>query len=241
MKSLMTKQLFESFFPANVLVFQSDRSVDFALPQHQHGLTLEQRKALESILNETLPPVFNIQQVHQDRVVFAASVTVDERLGIEEADAVLTDQPNLPIVVRTADCLPVFLYDTKHHAIGLVHGGWRSTQKHILKKTIELMHKFYRTQPAQVKAAFGPALRSCHYEVGHEFLEYFPKQTERRDDKYFFDLIKANRAQLEEAAVPKENIFDCQICSYCDAACFSHRREGKAAGRMLSLMMLRPE
>lgn len=237
----MTKQLFETFFPSNVLAFQSDRSVDFSLPQHQHGLNLEQRKALESILNEKLPHVFNIKQVHQDRVVFASSVSLDDQLGIEEADAVLTDQTNLPIVVRTADCLPVFLYDTKHHAIGVVHCGWRSTQKHILKKAIELMRKFYQTQPGNMKAAFGPALRNCHYEVGHEFLEYFPKQTEKRDGKCFFDLIKANRAQLDEEGISKDHVFDCQICTYCDAACFSHRREGKKAGRMLSLMMLKAE
>jgi len=241
MKPLITKQLFEAFFPSSVLSFQSDRSVDFCLHKPQHGLNLEQSKALEGLLNEKLPPVFNVKQVHQDRVIFASSVSFEDQLGLEEADAVLTDQLNLPIAVRTADCLPVFLYDSKHHAIGVAHCGWRSTQKHILKKAIELMRKFYQTQPANVKAALGPALRSCHYEVGKEFLDYFPKMTELRDGKYYFDLIKANRNQLQEAGIPSENIFDSQICTYCDAMCFSHRREAQKAGRMLSLMMLRPK
>jgi hypothetical protein len=236
MKPSTTKQLFESVFPASVLVFQSDRLVDFALPAHQSGLSIEQRKALESILNEKLPTIFNIKQVHGDRVVFASHDSLGER---EEADAVLTDQPDLPIVVRTADCLPVYLYDARHRAIGVAHCGWRSTQKHILKKTIDLMHKFYRTQAGDLKVALGPALRSCHYEVGNEFLEFFPEQTQKRDGKIFFDLIKANRTQLNEAGVSSDHIADCQICTYCDPDLHSHRRDGARAGRLLSLMMLR--
>jgi len=230
---------FSDVFPANILAFQSGHSVDYSL-KSENDLNEEQQEALISTL-ETSVTVYNIRQVHGDRIVFASRESGTGLDELEEADGVLSDEADLAIAVRTADCLPVYLYDSQHNAIGMFHCGWRSTQKHILKKALELMQKYYQTKPSDLKVSFGPALRSCHYEVGKEFLESFPDDVEKRDGKFYFDLVNANRAQLIKEGVKEDHIYDCQVCTYCDTNCFSHRKEGENAGRMLSLMMIKSE
>ena len=74
----------------------------------------------------------------------------------------------------------------------------------------------------------------------HVGASFFPKETIERDGKLFFDLIAANKRQLSHCGVLEKNILDCQRCTFCDTQYFSYRREGKDAGRMLSLIMLNP-
>lgn len=212
--------------------------MDFRLPQTSPSLDDRQYQFLNQKLNFILPPVFTIQQVHGDRIVLAEADGDKSRLW-EQADGILTDIPNLPIAVRTADCFSVFLYDPKHESIGVIHAGWRGTQKNILVRAIEHMHRRWGTHPENLRVTFGPAIRSCCYQVGPEFLKYFPQEVTCGPNGYFLDLLKANIGQLVQAGVDSKNIFDSNICTCCDEQYFSYRREGQAAGRMLSLMMLR--
>jgi YfiH family protein len=237
-RPLTTNQLFKDVFSAKVFAFQSDRSVDYTLAKSARGLNAEQKEALANAIEAPLPHLYNVRQVHGDRIVFASNNDAGGA-QLEEADGILTDEKELAILVRTADCLPVFVHDPAHGAIGLFHCGWRSTHKQILKKALALMAKYYQSDPAKLKVAFGPALRLCHYEVGPEFLEHFPGSVEKRDGKLYFDLAKANKDQLTAAGVKKEHIHDGEICTFCDTAYFSHRREKEKAGRMLSFMMLK--
>jgi len=235
------KRLYNNFFPPQVFTYTSDRSVNYAMKPSDHDFTEDQKEAFQSALNMENGHVFNIRQVHGDRIVFASKENIIDADEIEEADGILTDEIDLSIAVRTADCLPVFIYDPDHAAIGVFHCGWQSTQKHILKKALELMKKYYQTKPASLQVAFGPALRNCHFEVGKEFEEYFPGEIEERDGKKFFDIIRSNKNQLIEGGVKKRNIHDSQVCTICDSSCFSYREEGEGSGRMLSVMMIKTE
>jgi YfiH family protein len=133
----------------------------------------------------------------------------------------------------------VFLYDEKQNGIGLIHAGWRGVQKNIVGKTSELMKAQWRSDPKNIKVAFGPSIRGCCYEVGKEFEDYFPGQLISRDSRYYLDLSQVCYAQLMDTGVRKENIGDCKVCTCCDQNYFSFRREGQLAGRMISLIMLK--
>ena len=153
----------------------------------------------------------------------------------------ITQTLGLPLAVRSADCLPVFLYDEKQYGIGLVHVGWKGSQKNIVGQTIKLMNEQWQTNPKDIKAAFGPGIRSCCYEVGSEFQEFFPEDCIMRDNRHYLDLSQMTHDQLLSEGVEKTNIFDCGICTCCDSNYFSFRREGNDAGRMISLIMLKEE
>lgn len=187
-----------------------------------------------------MPDVLTIRQVHGSKIIVAARNAASPwSAAPEDADGVLTDRRGLAIAVRTADCLSVFIYDPRHEAIGLVHAGWRGTQQQIAARAVAIMRQQWDSGPKDLRVAFGPAIRSCCYQVGEPFLKYFPGETVRRKEGYFFDLPQANRNQLADAGVDAANIMDCGVCTYCDPMYFSYRREGESAGRMIALMMLK--
>ena len=103
------------------------------------------------------------------------------------------------------------------------------------------MRKNFKTNPADLKIAFGPSIKPCCYKVGFEFKKYFPKEIVRRSGSLYLDLNLANRRQLINAGVKKGNIYDCTICTVCNSRFHSYRRDGEKSGRMLSLMMMKDE
>jgi YfiH family protein len=230
--------LFNDLFPPHVIAFTGDRSVDFSLHNGQKTFNQQQLDYLSSSLKVDLPEPVRIRQVHGDTII----VTDGDAGGLPpEADGLLTRRVRLPLAIRTADCVPVFLYDAQQDGIGLVHAGWRGAQKNILKSAVTLMRRQWQAEPNNIMAVLGPAIRSCCYEVGGEFRGYFPKEVSVRDGKYFLDLPRVLLNQLAALGVPDEHIHDCGICTCCEERCFSYRREGAAAGRMISIIALKPK
>jgi purine-nucleoside/S-methyl-5'-thioadenosine phosphorylase / adenosine deaminase len=147
-----------------------------------------------------------------------------------EGDALLTGSPGLLLSVRTADCYPILLADTKNPAVAAVHAGWRGAADGIVVKTIAKMHAQFGTSPADIVAAIGPGIGACCYEVGAEVARLFGLEGAGR-----IDLATANRGQLIEAGVGETHIDALGGCTFCDAARFySFRREKEQAGRMIS-------
>jgi len=230
----MPQDLFHDFFPPDVLTFISTRSIDFSRNDQNKELSKKQNEYFRRRLGLSFSSAVNVRQVHGSRVIHAVG-----REKEAEADAIVTQQANLPLVVRTADCLPIFLFDEKHRAIGIVHAGWRGTREKIICQTLSKMYDIWKTEPEKIKAALGPAICKDHYEVGKEFLDFFPDDVEKCNAKCYLDLKAVNKKQLKMIGVKELNIFDCGICTYCDKNYFSYRREGKEAGRMISLIMLK--
>jgi YfiH family protein len=230
---------FAPFFGEDVLAFTTDASVDFPLSTSAPFLNASQRDFLREQAQLSWSKVFNIRQVHGSKVIVATAKAYKESNVIIQADGIVTKDCDVPIAIRTADCLPVFIYDPKQKVIGITHAGWRSTQKRIVQGTLKKMKSKFKTRVQDVKVALGPGLRFCCYEVTEEFLKSFPKETKHKGDHLYFDLALANRHQLLSLGVFSRNIFDSKICTFCTKKCFSFRRDQERAGRMLSVMMLK--
>ncbi|MCX5704972.1 MAG: peptidoglycan editing factor PgeF [Candidatus Omnitrophica bacterium] len=185
------------------------------------------------------------KQVHGDSVRVASrkdsgcgALTYES--AIADTDAFVTDKLNLPLAIFTADCLSIFIYDPETPAIGLAHAGWRSTHVRIVEKTIKLMQEKFGTHPHNLIVTFGPSIRICCYEVGKEFLDFFPHEVTKSGGKYYLDLVRINKGELLESGVEKGNISDTNICTCCrNDRFFSFRKEGASCGRTMSVMMLR--
>jgi YfiH family protein len=91
-------------------------------------------------------------------------------------DGLITDAPGLLLGVQTADCLPVLLVDPKRRAVGAFHAGWRGTLKRIVEKGVGEMRRHFGSVPAGLRAAIGPGIHSCCYQVGEEVREHFSSQ-----------------------------------------------------------------
>ena len=115
-----------------------------------------------------LRPVI-MRQVHSDTIHQLSGVSA----GNLEGDGLMTDVPGLLLVIRTADCLPVFFMDARNRAAAAVHCGWRGTEKRILEKAVEAMGRAYGSDPGAMLAALGPCIGFACYEVGPEVREGF--------------------------------------------------------------------
>jgi len=229
----------EIFFKdAALLALISDASIDFTPANFDAPLTDAQRAYLRRICGMDIPQVFWRKQVHGNDILEAAGGQASAK-GCPDADAYVTAEKNLPIAIRTADCVPVFFFNPIRRVIGLAHAGWKGTYKAIAAKTVQKMQEKYASQPADLKIVLGPGIRECCYQVGEEFREYFPSHVRGRGGHLYADVVSANRDQLLKAGVRQENILDSRICTCCNNDYFSFRRDGEKAGRMISLMMLR--
>ncbi|TBR18417.1 peptidoglycan editing factor PgeF [bacterium] len=159
--------------------------------------------------------------------------------ALEDTDGLITNERNVALSIFTADCLAASLYDPVSKAIGLIHAGWRGTKDGILVKAIKLMQGEFGSQAADMYLNFSPAIKSCCYEVGEEFRDFFPSEVINRDGKFYLDIAQVNRSQAVNCGVNPKNISDPGICTKCLAQdCFSYRRQGKDCGRMISVLML---
>ncbi len=174
-----------------------------------------------------------LKQVHSDRVLEAGRISPGE-----PGDALITDQPGLWLCVRTADCLPILIADSRARAVAAVHAGWRGTAGGIVTRTVAALNQRYGSRPSDLVAAIGPGIGGCCFEVGPEVARLFQNVLpERRDldQKTRIDLAEVNRRQLLAAGVPEPAVSRSRRCTRCDAALFhSWRRDGPAAGRMIT-------
>jgi YfiH family protein len=169
----------------------------------------------------------------------------DERKRfLAQTDAVITNIPEACLAVKTADCVPVLLFDSKRKVVAAVHAGWRGTAQNIVSKTIQCMTEEFGTEPSDLFAGIGPSISPEIYEVGVEvwkqFETTFYHPISGKDDKRLLDLWSANFHDLINAGVPAGQIEIARICTLADPVhFFSARRDGAKTGRMATGIMLR--
>jgi polyphenol oxidase len=129
------------------------------------------RKAAKGT-HSRLRPLITLRQVHSDIIHFVDSPPESQLVG----DGLITATPGLLLGIQTADCLPIILVDPKQRAVGVFHAGWRGTFKRIVEKGVGEMHRRFGSRPRDLKAAIGPGIHGCCYEVGVEVHEKFESQ-----------------------------------------------------------------
>jgi len=117
-------------------------------------------------------PVVTLRQVHSDIIHCIAAEPEEPLTG----DGLITNTPGLLLAIQTADCLPVILVDGKCRAVGVFHAGWRGTVKRIVEKGVGEMMRCFGSRPRDLKAAIGPGIHGCCYQVGEEVRTRFHSQ-----------------------------------------------------------------
>lgn len=177
-------------------------------------------------------------QVHSRRVLRATAT-----FFTEEADASVTDDPSLTLIVSTADCLPILFHDPVQGVVAAAHCGWRGTVKGIVDAVLD-MFADYGSHMENIHAAIGPGISRSNYQVGAEVIEAFdeagfPATIYEPDGtgRYSLDVAAANRYLLEKRGV--NNIWQSDACTYADPVRFySHRRDKGRTGRHWALIKL---
>ncbi len=207
------------------------------------------RRSFQAVGRDPLS-MYDVWQVHGVEVVCTDTPRPLDQPH-RKADAILTDNPNVTLFMRFADCVPILLYDTVRRVVGLVHAGWMGTVNQIAGQAVRALQTQYRTNPADVRAAIGPSVCAKHYQVGSDVIEQvrykLPQHADRllefhgedlQSGKAYFDLWLANQLILEEVGVRKIEV--CGICTACNTKdWYSHRGEHGRTGRFGALIGLK--
>jgi YfiH family protein len=162
---------------------------------------------------------------------------------LTETDALITAMKQVCIAVKTADCVPVLLYDPVRQVAAAVHAGWRGTVQQIAKLTVKEMETVFDCKSENILAGIGPSISPDVYEVGEEVWHQFDSQfytTNEIKGKRLLNLWKANRFQLLHSGLKSANIIVSGLCTFSNKELFfSARRDGAKTGRMASGVMIK--
>ena len=174
--------------------------------------------------------LFAVNQVHGDAVVEAPATPETA------ADAIWSGKRGDAVGIKTADCVPVLIADPVGRRVAAVHAGWKGTLAEIAARTVEALIRA-GSKPSDLRAAIGPAIGPCCYQVGGDlitrFAAKFPAQIFRGTA---LDLPLAVQVTLEKAGVPSAQIDLLRVCTSCDRRFFSHRRDQGKTGRHFSFI-----
>ncbi len=206
------------------------------------------------IVSQNLKLLAGVLAIEKEQMVFPKQ-THSANIGIVKnssdtflnTDALLTNIPGICIAIRTADCVPVLLFDPVQKVVAAIHSGWKGTIQKIAQRTIKLMQQKFGTNPQNIIAGIGPSIGPDVYEIGAEVVEKFTAEFDQNQiikpiqdsGKAFLNLWEANKQILIRADVPESQIEIAEMCTYSHPELFySARRDGVKCGRLASGIMI---
>lgn len=201
-------------------------------------------------LGTDIHDVVQSQQVHEDTVRHVTGADRGKGLFAATdytADALVTDEPGLSLMVFSADCIILLLHDPVTGSIGAVHAGWRGTALDLPAKAVRKMGRLFGARPEDIRVAVGAGIGPCcfetHDDVPNAMRSAFGGGAEDyirpRGEKWTVDLKGLNAWRLREAGVPAEQIDICPLCTACRGDLYwSHRKLGEHRGLQAALIGL---
>ena len=182
-------------------------------------------------------------QAQADRVAVVG--TAQRGTIIRDVDALLTNEPRIPLMLRYADCVPIFFFDPVRRAIGLAHAGWRGTVSKIATKAARAMFDAFSTQPRDLIACIAPSIGPCCYRIGEDvtaqvraaFVDADELLISQPDGSMHFDLWQANARQLRALGVERIEIAEICTADHIDDL-YSWRAEHAKTGRFGAIIAL---
>ena len=250
--------LLEYNIAPQVYAFTSRRGASLPFPVVQ----ARQTHSTEVLYVDTYPPRDACQEGSTPMPAFSLDssghpVSDPQTLNRENipiADALVTDLPGIAIGVRTADCIPILLFDSVHKSIAAIHSGWRGTVNRISARTILEMSRLFGARPSAIKAVIGPGIGYESFQVGEELVLNFkeagfpldkiwsyrgPRKEGSMEGGHHIDLKECVRLTLVECGIPEGNINISDIDTYIDKSFYSARREGSSCGRNINAIILK--
>ena len=175
-----------------------------------------------------------VDQVHGRRILASTRPGAQGR-----ADAMMTDRDGIVLMIRVADCLPVFIVDEKRGLVALAHAGWRGVVGGIVPDTIGALETLYGSEPSDLWVGIGPGIGPCCFEVGEEVAERFAEAHVTRDGRRpRCDLPGALTDDVLAAGVLRKNVEPSGLCTMCQEDLFPSYRQDKTDERLFALLSL---
>ena len=162
----------------------------------------------------------------------------------KEADGLITSLQATPLLIFTADCVPVVFYDKKQGVVALAHAGWRGTYGNIAGEIVSIMRNKYGCKVVDIKTIIGPSVSVDNYEVSYDLIEKFavlevPNYYKEVDGKYYLNLWKLNKELLKKCGILEDNIKIIDFCTVRDNdKFFSYRLDNATSKRIGTIIQL---
>ena len=186
--------------------------------------------------------VYNTQVHGADVRIVESGADVAE--NGKEADGLITNLRNTPLLIFTADCVPVVFYDKNQGVVALAHAGWRGTYGNIAGEMVNIMTNKYSCKAEDIKTIIGPSVSVDNYEVSYDLIEKFAALEvqdyyKEVDGKYYLDLWKLNKELLKKCDILEDNIKIIDFCTVRDNdKFFSYRLDNATSKRIGTIIQL---
>lgn len=209
---------------------------------------LANRRAIAAALGWPFEAWTCAEQVHGSRVFRVTAQSrgsgrLSRESAIQDADALISDEPDILLAMYFADCVPLYFYDEANGALGLAHAGWKGTVADIVSETVRAMTEAYGSVPADLHAAIGPSIGACCYEVDEAVMSRVRNivpddiryHVASSEGKSRLNLKEINKHLMIKAGIMPSRIEMSEWCTSCRTDLFfSHRKEKGRTGRMMS-------
>ncbi|MBI4353953.1 MAG: polyphenol oxidase family protein [Candidatus Omnitrophica bacterium] len=173
------------------------------------------------------------------QIAGATTSTAPPEALVGGCDAMVTQTVGLGLAVRSADCLPLFVWDPIQRVVGVAHAGWRGLAGQLPLHLVSFVQQRYHARPEDLWVGIGPSIHACCYEVGSDFDARLTPWVQEQEGRRMCDLIACATTQLLEAGVRPGRVLESGVCTSCDPhRWFSLRREGEACGRLVSFIVM---
>ena len=172
---------------------------------------------------------FSMNQTHSTNL----KMIIEEKFIYEDTDGIFSNNKNHSLIVRTADCLPIFFIHQNDNIFGVLHAGWKGLKNEIIMESANLL-KNYVDDLSEMIVFIGPSISQKNYEVKNEFINYFGSSFIKNvDDKLFCNLKEIAKSQLNEIGITR--VIDSNQCTYENENYHSFRRN-KTSERMVGVI-----
>lgn len=152
------------------------------------------------------------------------------------ADALITDLPGVRLLIQTADCQAVMLFDPDKRVVANVHCGWRGSVVDIIGRTVRRMTAAFNCDPGRMVAAIGPSLGPCCAEMVNYNAEIPRELWPFRVGSHHFDFWRISRHQLIAAGLVDQRVHVAHVCTRCNPHLFFSYRANRKTGRFAALI-----
>ena len=220
-----------NFFYTN----KDDGNIAFHVNDDKNNVQ-KNRLLLSKTYNFDISHLRYMNQTHGDNIQV---VSQSSKFCLDNCDALITNELNLPLMVMVADCIPILMYDEKKKVIAAIHAGRNSTFLNIAKKTALKMNKLFACNVKDIKVNLGPSIQKCCYEVSKELEDIVIKSfgSEFTNNRYI-NLQEINKKQLVDIGLKKDNITISSICTKCSNENYFSYRQNNKCGRFAGVITL---
>ncbi len=178
--------------------------------------------------------IITLNQVHGDLIISLDSIN---NKSFPDADGIITEAEKCCLVIRTADCVPVFAFDRKNNILGAVHSGWKGCRLNISGSLIRKMKSEYRSKESDLHVYILPSIGPESYTVKMDIGLYFKDDIIVNNNKIYLDLWKNIYISLMREGIPENNIYFSGICTFKNNTDFFSYRYGDS-GRNLNFAFI---